>query len=679
MNNNIGIRAGLLAAAVALASRPAVALDFSRTIFFGDSLTDSGAYAGAPDAGDGTSFTTDPGNVWAENLADFFGTGAIANNPNNPATDPTGTNYAQGGAQVTTPYGVGQSPSPQSGQPISTQIDTYLAGVDRADTNALYTVWGGANDVFFNAALVGGGLPVDSALLNMGQSASDLIAQVERLSAAGARYILVPNLPDIGATPSSVLSVIVAAGEGNPALTNALITAVTILAQPGGDAATQAIIVAQALGAAESILGLPAQSLTPAYQQLAGLNSGLSTAFNTTLLGAMQASDANIIPLDIFSLLNEVSADPGAFGLINVTAPACVTPSALACTTDTVIDPSTPALFLYADSVHPTSGAHEVLSDYALSVISAPALMANLPEVALGSMLAHQDLLAAQLSRQPQGAGYFLFGSIGYNGQDVSLDQAWDSESDAVQALLGVGRRLNQSWVLAAALGFQDGTADFADDAGDFDHRNLVLSGVASYRAGAIFADLTASVALVNEFDATRTIALGQAVREESGDTDGSLYAIKAAGGYDFVRAAEADAGPYASLDYVVSDVDGYRESGQRSTSMHFGDQDRDALLVEAGLFGRTVLGQLSLSGTLGYEWDLQDDERSVRAGLNTLPGVDFRLYDIAPQGDAWKLGLRAEMTVADGVALSAGYRLRSADGDNDSHLLDLGFRVELD
>ena len=53
--------------AIALSS-PAQAVDFSKTIFFGDSLTDSGSY--------GARFTTNPGTVWSQNLAAMLGTSA---------------------------------------------------------------------------------------------------------------------------------------------------------------------------------------------------------------------------------------------------------------------------------------------------------------------------------------------------------------------------------------------------------------------------------------------------------------------------------------------------------------------------------------------------------------------------------------------------------------------------
>ena len=61
----------LLAAALALASAPVFAQTYSDTVFFGDSLTDSGFYRpflvqnGGPSGALVGRFTTNPGLVWS--------------------------------------------------------------------------------------------------------------------------------------------------------------------------------------------------------------------------------------------------------------------------------------------------------------------------------------------------------------------------------------------------------------------------------------------------------------------------------------------------------------------------------------------------------------------------------------------------------------------------------------
>jgi phospholipase/lecithinase/hemolysin len=72
------------------------------------------------------------------------------------------------------------------------ELNSYLGHLNgaQADPNALYMVWGGANDF----------LATDSPLT----SAQNVAGYVSELAAAGARHFLVPNLGDLGATPLSI-------------------------------------------------------------------------------------------------------------------------------------------------------------------------------------------------------------------------------------------------------------------------------------------------------------------------------------------------------------------------------------------------------------------------------------------------------------------------------------------
>jgi outer membrane lipase/esterase len=231
----------LLAAALALAAAPALAQTYSQTVFIGDSLTDAGYFrpllppSAQPVIG---QFTTNPGFVWAQYLAEFYGTSAAPN-----GNGQGGPNYAAGGARVGVDVvgPLGFIPS------LATQTNTYLAANGgRADPNALYTVWGGANDLFAVAADPG------QAQAIIGGAVTAQVGIVGTLQAAGARYVIVPTIPDIGVTPSSL--------AGGPA--------------------------GQAQGTA------------------------LATAYNTALFGGLASAGLSVIPLDTFHFLQEVVANP---------------------------------------------------------------------------------------------------------------------------------------------------------------------------------------------------------------------------------------------------------------------------------------------------------------------------------------------------------------------------------
>ena len=185
------------AVALTLAAGNASA-QFSNIFFVGDSLTDSGTYKPILPPGTGL-FTTNPGPVWSQVLAQRYGLTAIPANQG-------GTNYAQGGARVTGLPGVPAAPPTGTATPIAAQVSQLLAS-GPLDGNALYAVWGGANDIFFQLGALQAGLITPAQLqANIGTAAGDLVRQMAILQAAGAQNIIVVNLPDVGRSPFGVAS-----------------------------------------------------------------------------------------------------------------------------------------------------------------------------------------------------------------------------------------------------------------------------------------------------------------------------------------------------------------------------------------------------------------------------------------------------------------------------------------
>ena len=132
--------------------------------------------------------------VWHEQLAaTFLGI--------TPATHSLagGTNYAFGAATtesgsshvpiVPTPYGDLAITIDNMGK----QLDEYLTG-HPVDSNALYLIWGGANDIF-----------VDSSSTSVSAVANRVAQLVDRLAVAGAKNIMVLNLPPLGTIPASAV------------------------------------------------------------------------------------------------------------------------------------------------------------------------------------------------------------------------------------------------------------------------------------------------------------------------------------------------------------------------------------------------------------------------------------------------------------------------------------------
>ncbi|KTC86323.1 GDSL family lysophospholipase PlaA [Legionella brunensis] len=152
-------------------------------VVFGDSLSDNGnlyeymhqKLPQSPPYYHGR-FTNGP--VWVENLvAAYFPTAPSAHL----------FDYAFGGA------GISEDPDEDVLFTLKKEIDTYfLAHQDKADEDSLFVIWIGANNYL--------GVPDDTEKtlsdVNLG-----LTHQLERLADAGAKHVLIVNLPDLGKTP----------------------------------------------------------------------------------------------------------------------------------------------------------------------------------------------------------------------------------------------------------------------------------------------------------------------------------------------------------------------------------------------------------------------------------------------------------------------------------------------
>src|SRR5512139_1500499 len=131
---------------------------------------DGGRYSNGPVAVETLANSILPGGANPANFFDFAVAGAT-----------TGIgNYGDGGTAT--------SPGALGAPGMYQEIGYYLSlSGGTADPNALYFVWGGANDF----------LTLDSPIL----AAQNIAGYVGALAAAGAAHILVPNLPDLSYTP----------------------------------------------------------------------------------------------------------------------------------------------------------------------------------------------------------------------------------------------------------------------------------------------------------------------------------------------------------------------------------------------------------------------------------------------------------------------------------------------
>ncbi|HEY9725579.1 MAG TPA: SGNH/GDSL hydrolase family protein [Chroococcales cyanobacterium] len=243
----------------------ALAASFSSMYVFGDSLSDTGNTFNVSKALTGTGYPQPPyfeghlsnGPNWVDYLAEDLGLNPVPVTTIAPGVLPTeGINFAFAGATTGTDNTV--DPRLPALQQEITAFQGLLAQTAQpADPNALYIVWAGANDY----------LPTQSTTFTPfttpGPSISNLSFALNTLVQAGAKNLMVVNLPNLGE--------------------------------------------------------LPLTRNTPISQ---GLNS-LAQAHNAQLTTLTQSlgSDVNVTSVDVNTLFTNAINNPAQFGFTNVTDP----------------------------------------------------------------------------------------------------------------------------------------------------------------------------------------------------------------------------------------------------------------------------------------------------------------------------------------------------------------------
>jgi outer membrane lipase/esterase len=664
------ILAGLLFSAAAAAT------DFDQVVVFGDSLSDNGniSLATAPGVQPPLRFTTNPGTLAIENVASALG------QPIAPSLT-GGSDYAWGGAGVL----VNSPGTPAAVPTLTSQVGGYLAA-GTVDANALYSIWGGANDIFYHATAAGAGA-----------TAQQLIAQTitQQVSLAIANNII-PNDPAAIAAFTAQITPTVTAQVNAAVLAGAGVSAFETAeqAQAGVAAAAQQEVKLigqlQAAGAKNILVfNLPNIGLTPSAlaqgPEAATALGGLGLVFNGQLNAGLSQMGVGIVPVNVYSLFNEIIADPQTFGFTNVNEPACgagassvqcgPAGSGLPYTYPDGADQS----YVFADGVHPTTAAHAVLGQYVMSILEAPGQVSLLGEAPLAATGAQYRAIRNQLLADGQGSDTRFFASVDYGRQRFDATGGSPrTDSDNVNLTLGTDARVNDHVSVGVALSLGQNNADFTGGAGGYKMQDISGLGYALYHNGGGYLGGFASFGQSNFKDINRRIQLGAATRNESGKADGSHLGAGLEGGWWF-GSDGLKTGPFARAEWQTAKVNGYAETGNDSTAMWFGRQQRDALLESLGwrLQGQWQAGGATLMPFVEVSWNHDDkaDAREVQAGLVGMPGT-FALTGYVPD-KTWigaDLGLSAQFST--NVTGWFGYHGRFSDDTQKDDSVNLGVKI---
>lgn len=519
---------------------------FTSTFFFGDSLTDSGntfTLTGSPPAPYFNGrFSNGP--TYAEYLVPTLQKHTTA-----APTVTTNINFAFGGATAAP-----GSLVPNLGLQLGMFSGPASAG-GRALTpksNDLFVVLAGANDVlnYLGSTPTPSGAGVEAAA---NTAANAVKGAVSTLLTAGAKNLLVMNLPDISKTPR---------------FTTGSAAAAASLAQNG------------------------------------------SFAFNNAIRGSLASlslgADVRLTLVDLQGLLNTILTNSSRLGF-------SVTNQEVVGILSSGGNPGDINGYIFWDGIHPTTKTHALFAN-ALNEALNPEFVLGTAATQGTALLMVADLAADTVdSRLDQIRGsterHHADGFIGYNYKEGGRDadgymNKFDYKATVITA--GFDVAATKSLTLGFAFSAEDASTNLKPAAGSFKVKGQTGAVYLQWKGeGAFFAEATGSYGSNDLRKITRATALGGLTT--TGKTDAKVFggSVKLGASFDVDRAHLT---PFVGLRLQRASLDGYTESGVGGLNFSFDDQSNKSL---AGLIGlsadwRSHLGDMPI--VIGFSGVYEND-----------------------------------------------------------------------
>ncbi|KXU37104.1 hypothetical protein AXE65_03935, partial [Ventosimonas gracilis] len=437
---------------------------------------------------------------------------------------------------------------------------------------------------------------------------------IQGLQDGGARYVLVPNIPDIG--------------------------------------------------------------LTPLYRFLgstfADWGTRLSRDYNQALYAELAARGLRVIPVDTFSLLQEAARDPQRYGFSNISGSGCrpqLILQSIFCNPSTYATPDAGQRYLFADGVHPSGMAQRAIADLALSMLEAPRQIAALPQSAASSGRNRASRVAAQVAPQSTAKdgmqpwldihGDFQRGlpAEAYHGKGAALlaGLGWQQGDFSIGGFAGYAREHNR----------------FDGSRGDWKQREATIGAYLRLRYGSGGWLLWQISYSRLKLDVTRKTPLATATRRHQGQTDAKNLTAALDVGWDFTS-GRLTQGPALSAVAQRIKVAGFAEDQpQLSTSLAYAKQTLHSQVVGIGWqasfqWDNGFTPWLRLS----YEHEFKKPPKQIWARPQSMP--DTMAYAVPGIETArnWisaTLGLRTQLA---GLPASLGVKLSRAQNSGYESLL---------
>jgi len=422
---------------------------------------------------------------------------------------------------------------------------------------------------------------------------------------------------------------------------------------------------------------LPEVATNPSAQEI---RNAYSTTFNNAIQGSLAGYAANGVMvhyLDLSLVLQQIQANPGAYGITNGIACPAFTPPSPASATCVV---SSSGYLVYGDGLHLTSQGFAIVARYVATQLQAPLVLAAPSDLGLDTarqfgrtLTSRIDLGSPRDGEVAEGVKFFVVGDT--FARDVPRSDSTDAfDVDGVGGTVGAEFGFANG-VAGIAANYTRGRANFAGDPAHDKSRSIQLGAYAGYAIGPAFVQGHFGYG----WDKHRLNREG-VVEDMRARPDGKHWTAGAKAGY-LMPLASLRVGPVVAVDYAKAKVDGYTESGDPALTLSVDEVNLKALTGNLGIEARGDFegGGVNLRPFLSAvaEKEFSGDGRTVRFAQTSAPGV-VNSWDLGDRdkGVYGRLTGGASAAILNNASLDVNVSSTFGKDDGDELSAQLGFRL---
>ena len=346
----------------------------------------------------------------------------------------------------------------------------------------------------------------------------------------------------------------------------------------------------------------------------AAVRTAYSTAFNNgvqSVLAGYAAQGSIVHYLDLTKMLQQVNANPGAYGLTGgLVCPAFPNSTCIA-------NSAAPYLF-YGDLLHPTSVGSAIIGRYIATQLAAPPTLQGPSELGFDTARQWSRTLS---SRSDLNRGEAVDGLRIYAVGDYFSRNASRTDVSGAFDITGYGGTIGAEYGMAGGLigiagNYTKPRLKYGTDAARDRAKTWQVGAYGSLSMGGLFGQ--AHVGYGND---DHRISRTGVVQGMEARPDGSHIVAGAKAGY-LMPFVGMSAGPIVAVDYVRAKVDGYTEAGDPALTLNVSNQTLRSFTGQLGIEVRGEIAGFHPFLDAVAERDLSTNDRVISFSQASAPTI---------------------------------------------------------